>query len=151
MISCIGGIEIGLRLLLLSTLSTNSLKLSVVVVVVVVEEEILIATTIHQSKSMLFRFVMIMKRARVSERFSTELTEKSTNILVHRSNVLVELATTREQQATENALILLQLLVNSSHTTTQVTARCRRVVALLASKTNPLVNRSNVVAGDCGP
>jgi hypothetical protein len=39
--------------------------------IVAVEEQIVVATTVHQSKSMLFGFVMIMKRARVSEHRST--------------------------------------------------------------------------------
>jgi hypothetical protein len=89
---CIVGIEIVLRLLLstLSTLLTNSLKLSVVVV----DCEVLL----------------------------------------------------REQQVTENTLLLLQLLVNSSHTTSQIAFLRRQIVALFASKTNPLVNRSNVLS-----
>jgi hypothetical protein len=53
MILCIVGIEIVLRLLLLSTLLRNSLKLSVVVVGCCCEEQIVIGTTVHQSKLML--------------------------------------------------------------------------------------------------
>jgi hypothetical protein len=58
MILCIVGIEIVLRLLLLSTLLTNSLNCqwSPLSIVVVEEEEIVIATTVHQSKLMFLSF-----------------------------------------------------------------------------------------------
>jgi hypothetical protein len=46
---------------------------------------------------------------------------------------------------TENTLILLQLLVNGSHMTTQRILG-RQIVALLASKTNSLVNRPIVLS-----
>jgi hypothetical protein len=95
MILCIVDIRIVLRLLLLSSSLTNSLKMSVVVVV---EEQIVIATTVHQSKLMLFRFFVTIESSGLRERFSAELTEKSTNFLVHCANVLVEFALLSREQ-----------------------------------------------------
>jgi hypothetical protein len=60
-------------------------------IVVAVEEEIVITTTVHQSKLMLFRFFVLSKIAETFERFSADL-------LVHRSKVFVEEAALRELQ-----------------------------------------------------
>ena len=74
---------------------------------------------------------------------STDFRDEVANFVVKSSNVLVEILLSREQQVTQNTLIVLQLLVNSSHMTSQVTLR-RQIVAQVTSETNPLVNRLNV-------
>jgi hypothetical protein len=62
--------------------------------------------------------------------------------------MLVEILSLREQQVTENTLLLLQLLVNSSHMTTQIAPVGRQLVALLASKTNPLRESTECIVED---
>jgi hypothetical protein len=70
---------------------------------------------------------MLSKTEASSERFSAELTENSSKILVHRSNVLVDIVALREQQ--------VQLLVNGSYMASQMTLR-RCQYALLAKRTH---------------
>ena len=131
-----------LRLLLLSTK-----KLKLQLSLLVEEEEIVVvATTVHQSKLMLFLFFVLSKMMSKLKRFSTDLAEERSNFLVNRRNVLVEMCTLREQQVTQNTLIFLDFLVNSSNVLLQTALRCRQIVAQFTSKTNKLVNRPNVLS-----
>ena len=80
----------------------------------------------------------------MSERSSAALAEKSSNVLVHSSNVFVEIDSLREQQVTENTLIFLQLLVKGSHDDASELETSPN--SRTARKQN-LLNRPNV--GDC--
>jgi hypothetical protein len=59
--------------------------------------------------------------------FWFQLTTESQNFHVHSSNVSIEFAYFGDREHT-----LLQIFVNGSHMTTQVSSRCRQIVALLA-------------------
>ena len=109
-----------------------------------VVEEIVLVATVQQSKLMLFCFFMLAQVAGFSERFLADFTEEGTNSVVNSSNMLVEMRSLREHEVTQNTLVLSQLLVNSTHMTSQIALIGGQIVALCTSIPNELVKRTNV-------
>src|SRR5262245_51870979 len=66
--------------------------------------------------------------------------------VVNRCNVSVEFLSSREQQVTQNTLIFLHFLVNSTDMLLQTALLREESVAQFTCKTNKLMNRLNVLS-----
>ena len=85
-----------------------------VVASTIVREVVVIFEAFDQLNFMFLRLFMPDKIATACERQSTDFTDEVANFVVKSSNVSVEMCFLREKQVTQNTLIVLQLLVNSS-------------------------------------
>ena len=94
---------------------------------------------------MYFRLIVSSERRSIVEPFVADLAVEVAKFVVKCSDVNVEMRTLREEQVTQHTLKLLQLLVNRLHMTSQRALLGCQIVAQLTSKTNELVNRTNVL------